>query len=168
MKLMQDVDIEVKNNAEDRRVYELGFLLAPTITPEDVPAVYNGLKDLIMSFDGELIFDEMPKMISLAYKMVKVVSNIHSKFDTAYFGWVKFYMDPEKVTELKKKVDTDSNVIRFLLIKTVKENTIAAKRFVGKDSAYRKNTPKKEEEGAEAIPINKEEIDKEIDAMVSA
>lgn len=108
----------------------------------------------------------MPKMIPLAYSMLKVVSNVRSKFNTAYFGWVKFFMDPEKVLELKKKLDLDPNMIRFLILKTVKENTLASKRFVGKDSAYRKNTPKKDD-GAEALPINKEEIDKEIDAMVA-
>jgi len=54
-----------------------------------------------------------------------------------------------------------------LIIKTVKENTIAAKRFVHKDIPRKKISPVKGGENTESAPINKEEIDKEIDAMVA-
>ena len=165
MRLMQDMELEVNKGEGDKRVYELGFLFVPTMAEENVPAEYAALKDLISSFGGEMISDEMPRMIPLAYSMLKVVSNVRNKFNNGYFGWVKFYMDGEKVLELKKKLDFDPNIIRFLILKTVKENTMAAKKFVGRDSAYRKNA--KKEEGEEAAPMNIEEVDKEIDAMVA-
>jgi hypothetical protein len=113
------------------------------------------------------ISDEMPKMIPLAYSMTKIISNIHKKFNNAYFGWIKFTMDSEKVLELKKKLDLDSNLIRFLILKTVKENTIASKRFVRGDMAHRKPKTEKTADDEVVVPINKEEIDKEIDAMIS-
>ena len=171
MQLMSDGDMELKNNdnidGADARVYELGYLLVPTIAEEGVPAVYGNLKELITNLGGAMIFDEMPKMMNLAYTMFKVVSNVRNKFNTAYFGWVKFTMSPEKVLELKKNLNLDINFIRFLIIKTVKENTIASKRFVHKDFS-RRRTPTAKTEGSEApAPINKEEIDKEIDAMVA-
>ncbi len=102
--------------------------------------------------------------------MVKVVQNIRNKYDTGYFGWTKFSMSPEEVLELKKKLDLDPKIIRFLILKTVKENTIATKRFAYKDTPARRRAPvlaKKEGEGEEVVPINKEEVDKEIDAMVA-
>src|ERR1035437_7701669 len=108
----------------------------------------------------------MPKMIQLAYKMVKVVSNVRNKFNTAYFGWIKFTMDSDKVLELKKKLDLDSNFIRFLILKTVKENTIASKRFVRGDIRKKPRSAKGENDET-AVPINKEEIDKEIDALIA-
>ena len=152
----------------DSRVYEVGYLLVPTIFEEEVPVTYGNLKELIASFGASPISDEMPKMIDLAYPMFKTLQNVRNKFDVGYFGWFKFYMEPEKVLELKKKLDLDLNIIRFLIVKTVKENTIASKRFVRRDISYRKNgTTKKEEESKEAVPINKEEVDKEIDAMVA-
>lgn len=170
---------ETKNKASDKdeaefmdpRVYEVGYLLVPTISEEDVPAEHGNLKELVASLGGQMISDEMPIMIPLAYSMLKVVSNVRSKFDKAYFGWVKFYLDPEQATMLKKKLDQDPKIIRFLIIKTVKENTIASKRFVQREGARRKapgvGEIKKEGEG-ETLPINKEEIDKEIDAMIEA
>lgn len=161
----------MENNNENldinSRVYEVGYLLLPTISEEEIPAIYTNLKDLVSSLGGEVISDEMPKMIPLAYTMAKVIQNVRSKFDSAYFGWVKFDMSPEKVSELKKKLDVDTNFIRFLILKTVKENTIAAKRFIHKDSRRKIVTTKKEDENETSTPIDKEEIDKEIDAMVA-
>lgn len=156
-------DIETKS-----RIYEVGYLLSPNISEEEMPVIYGNLKDLIINLGGETISDEMPKMIPLAYTMSKVVQNVRSKFDTAFFGWVKFEMSREKVLELKKKLDLESNFIRFLILKTIRENTIAAKRFVFKDSKKKMYTVKKEDENESSLPIDKEEIDKEIDAMISA
>ncbi len=162
---MEDINNEVETNS---RIYELGYLLVPTLSEENVPATYSSLKDLIVSLGGEMISDEMPKIISLAYSMLKVTQNVRNKFDSAYFGWVKFEINPEKVLELKKKLDIDPNFIRFLILKTVRENTIAAKRFVHRDSRRKILTSKKEGENEVPLPINKEEIDKEIDAMVAS
>lgn len=148
------------------RVYELGYLLVPTLPEEDVPAAFGNLKELVNSLGGIPVSEDMPKAIQLAYSMSKVIQNVRHKFDNAYFGWIKFTMDTEKVTELKKKLHLDPNLIRFLILKTVKENTIASRRFVRPDRPLRSKTDKPE--GAEAQPINKEEIDKEIEAMVSA
>jgi ribosomal protein S6 len=128
------------------------------------------LKELITGLGGGIISDEMPRMIPLAYNVQKDVQNVRNKFDTAYFGWTKFEMDGEKVSELKKKLDLDSNFLRFLILKTVRENTVAAKRFVHRDITHRRppGVGAKKEEGGEApVEINKEEIDKEIDAMVA-
>ena len=170
---MQDTELEgantIINDAKEgteARVYELGYLLIPTISSEEVPATYGDIKALISGLGGEIISDDMPKMINLAYTMLKVTANVRSKYNTAYFGWVKFYMTPEKVLELKKKSDLDPKIIRFLLIKTVKENTIAAKRFVSRDMIHHKPTAKKDENEV-VVPINKEEIDREIEALIA-
>jgi ribosomal protein S6 len=160
------VENEIAGEANER-VYEVGYLLVPTISEEELPAVYGNLKELISALGGVAISDEMPKMMTLAYSMVKVVSNVRNKFNTAYFGWTKFTMDSDKILELKKKLDLDPHFIRFLILKTVKENTIAAKRFVRGDVIHRRPLVKKTDEEV-AVPINKEEVDKEIDAMVAA
>ncbi len=162
------LEVEKDVQSTDSRVYELGYLLTPAIKEEDVPAAYGNLKELLTSLGGEVIADEMPKMIPLSYTMEKVVTNVRHKFNTAYFGWVKFYMKAPKILELKSKLDLNPDFVRFLITKTVKENTIAAKRFIRSDMVHRKPFyPKREKEEGVAIEINKEEIDKEIDAMVA-
>lgn len=175
---MQEEEIQAESKAKnsmvednmggsDDRVYELGYLLVPTIPEEEVPAIYGNLKELVSSLGGSMISDDMPRMTGLAYSMLKVHKNVRSKFDTAYFGWLKFEVNPENISDIKKKLDLDPNLIRFLIIKTVKENTIAAKRFVHRDMARRKAPAVKKEEGV-VTEIDKEEIDKEIDALIEA
>lgn len=166
MSSMQEMENKPVKKAKDIMVYELGYLLVPTLSEDEVPTLYGNLKELIASFGGEVTSDEMPKMINLAYTMTKVVSNVRSKYDSAYFGWVKFDMDTQKLLEFKKKLDLDSNIIRFLIIKTVKENNINTRKFAVRDT-LKKRTPTVKKEGEEAAPIDKVEIDKEIDAMVS-
>ncbi len=175
MKPMQEKENKEENylsfeeaEGTDPRVYEVGYLLVPTLSEEETPTIYGNLKELISTFGGQSISDEMPVMINLAYSMQKVIQNVHHNYDTAYFGWIKFFMDPEKVLELKKKMDLDPTIVRFLILKTVKENTIASKRFIQREVPRRKTpTLGEKEEGKEEAPINKEEIDKEIDAMVA-
>ena len=164
---MQEPEIKDENeiSEENSKVYELGYLLIPTIKEEDAPVNYGNLKELLVSFNGEIISGEMPKMTSLAYSMAKVTSNIKNKFNTAYFGWIKFTMNSQKVLELKKHLDLDPNIIRFLILKTIKENTIATKRFT-RGEMYKRPAMKENAKNETAIPINKEEIDKEIDALV--
>ena len=149
------------------RIYEVGYLLVPTVSEENMPVNCGNLKDLIVSMSGEIIFDEMPKMITLAYAMSKVVQNVRSKFDSAYFGWIKFEINPDKILELKKKLGLDPNIIRFLILKTVRENTIAAKRFIHKDYKRKTSTARKDRQNDSVAPIDREKIDKEIDAMVA-
>ena len=156
---MQDKEKDLSDDAvlQDKmtidKVYELGYLLVPTIDETELPVIYGNLKDLVISLGGDVVTDEMPKTIGLAYSMQKVIANVRNKFNTAYFGWIKFTMAGDKVLELKKRLDLDPNFIRFLILKTVKENTIASKRFIRGDSSYRKTNTKKNE--TESTPINK-------------
>ncbi len=166
MKEEKKGDTKVEKEANEGRVYEVGYLLVPTIGEEEVPAAYGNLRELILNNGGEVIADEMPKMIPLAYQMQKVVQNIRSRFDSAYFGWIKFEMDPLNVLDLKKKLEADTNIIRFLITKTVRENTLATKKFVGKDM-IRKKYPTVKKDNEDVVEIDKEEIDKEIEALVA-
>ncbi|MDQ3245099.1 MAG: 30S ribosomal protein S6 [bacterium] len=156
--------MEVENFDPKTQIYELGYLLVPTITDENLGSVYTSIKDLVANFKGEFISDDMPHMMVLAYPMLKVVANVRNKFDSAYFGWVKFEMSTSSILELKKKLDLDPNVIRFIILKTVRDNTIATKKFTYRDMS--KKRVNKSTEGEEVVEINKEELDKEIDAMV--
>ena len=154
-------------NEVDGRIYEVGYLLVPVITEENLPAEYGNLKEMVSSMGGNIIADEMPRFIDLAYEMAKDVENKRSKFNTAYFGWIKFEMDPESLSKLKDSMTLSEKIIRFLIIKTVRENTIASRKPMDRRGEFMKKKPAgvKGDE-APAPEINKEEIDKQIDAMV--
>jgi ribosomal protein S6 len=150
----------------ESRVYEVGFLFLPTLSEEEVGREHVALRELISGLGGEVISDEAPKLIQLAYTMEKTISNVRSKYKSAYFGWIKFVAVPGKAPELKKQLDLHSQVLRFITIKTVRENTVVGRRFV-RDSSYRRPPVQRRKEEVGAVPINKEAIDKEIEAMVA-
>ena len=169
MESMQDKKNKEEKIEKEPKVYELGYLLVPTLSEEEeMPRVYGDLKELVSSLGGVFIMDEMPKMIDLAYEMEKVFKNVRSKYTNAYFGWIKFDMEPDQIDAMKEKLDLDGNVLRYLVTKTVRENTIAGRKFGVTASVIKKAPEKPAEEGEPAAEIDDKEIDKEIDAMVAA
>jgi ribosomal protein S6 len=166
MGTMLEKENKEKKGDDESRIYEVSYLLVPTIIEEELPAAYGDVKEMVSTSSTNIIIDEVPKMMPLAYEMTKIIKNVHNKFEKGYFGWTKFEADADKVDELKKKMEEDDRVIRFLIVKTVRENTLAGKRITARDSYKKRMGGAKRAEKREPVEINKEEIDKEIDTLV--
>jgi len=149
----------------DGRVYELAYLFVPTIDESTIAGRFGDLKALLEKSGAVFVSEEMPKMIDLAYEMSRVITNKKTYFNNAYFGWVKFELDPANIEGLKPTLDRNEEIIRYMIVKTVRENTIASKKPLSQ-SGYRKRAPEKKEGEEEATPLSAEEIDREIDALV--
>jgi ribosomal protein S6 len=157
-------ETNVAEKMEKGKVYEVSYLLLPTIPEEGVAAEVGNLKEVLEKRGAVTISDEYPKMIDLAYSMSKTINNKKEHFTSAYSGWVKFDIEQNEVPLLNEELAMHLPLLRFLLVKTVRENTISSKRVMTRDS--KKKPSAKKEEGAEEI--NKEELDKQIDAMTIA
>ena len=175
---MEDKTIESQNmgenstEARDFKVYELSFHILPSVAEESLAEEFGNLKDIIQSRGGTFFSDDFPRHVELAYEVTKTLANKKERFNQAYFGWIKFEIDPDKILEINNIVKLDEKILRFLIIKTVKENTMSAKKPIIKIGDMAKRKFKKEgdfvsEIGVES-PVNKEEIDKQIDALVEA
>jgi ribosomal protein S6 len=145
-------------------IYEIGYLLVPSITEENLGAEVTSFKDNLLKHNVTFISEEFPKMIELAYEMTRSISNKKQKFSYGYFGWVKFECSPKEADIIKNELEKDEKIIRFLLIKTVRESTMSPKKSFKQDSSRRRSVSKVQEV---APVINEEIIDKEIDALVS-
>ena len=149
------------------RVYELAYLFVPLLAEETVSTAFGDLKGLLEKHGATFIGEEMPKMMELAYQMSRIIDNKKTWFDNAYFGWIKFEIDPSQIKEVEEILARNEQIIRFMTIKTVRENTVASKKV---HREYRKRDKVEGEAGEEtapAAPINKEEVDKQIDALVT-
>ncbi len=151
---------------KDGRIYELAYLYVPLLTEETVAASYGNLKALLEKHGAQFIGEETPKMIELAYQMSRIIENKKTWFDNAYFGWVKFEIEPTEIALIEEVLKRDEQIIRYMTLKTVRESTMASKKPMRE---YRKRTGDKVEGGEEApaAPMNKEEVDKQIDALVT-
>ncbi|MEK7115718.1 MAG: 30S ribosomal protein S6 [Patescibacteria group bacterium] len=155
----------VKNEGNDESVagsvYEIGYLATPSIVQDKIHEVSEKINDLIKKAGGTVITDEAPKLRELAYPMEKIVAHKKEIFSSAYFGWVKFEIDREKINSLAKEVEREENIIRYLLISTVRENTIASRRPVARQGG---EVRRKETKGPK---MSDEEIEKTIEQLIT-
>ncbi len=111
---------------DERRVYELGYHMVPTLTEEELQKEVELLRSAISELNGTIVSEGEPNMIDLAYTMAVNEGGKNTKYDTSYFGWIKFDLEPKNIAYLKNEVIEDNkNIFRYLLIKTVAEDTQA-------------------------------------------
>ena len=121
---------EQHERQEGIRVYELGFHFVPTLSEDEVVVQFSHLKSLIEKKGGTFISEETPHMIDLAYEITKTNKAQKKRFTSAYFGWVKFELNPEEVPALEKDVKAFEPILRYILITTVRENTLVGNKEV--------------------------------------
>ena len=162
----------IKEN--EARIYELSFIFSPLLSPEDMVHKFGDLKNLLTVSGAQFITEEIPRLIPLAYTMVATIGNKKYKFNNGYFGWVKFELNQEGVLNLKDSLKTNEDIVRHLLIKTVRENTLAPRKPMNRErfsskprysSAVKSHSDKPEDK--EVTPMDKEAVDKKIEELIS-
>lgn len=108
------------------RVYEVGYLVMPTVNEGDLSKERDALVALITKFKGLVISEGQPQLIDLAYDMSKMINNKKHDYSQAYFGWIKFDVSPDVIEALTADIDAMESLIRHMMIKTVRENTLTS------------------------------------------
>lgn len=124
----------------EKRIYEFSYLLVPTVTEEEVQSKIDALKKLFTENGAEVIAEENPEYIGLAYTMIHKVNNKNVPINSAYFGWFKVSVDPQVLDEIKAILDRDLEVLRYMIIKTVAENTLAPKKLSQKRDVQKRTS----------------------------
>ena len=112
----------------DSRVYEISFIFDNKLDEGTALDKANAIKQSIATLGGSFISEEAPYVRELAYEMIRVVNNVNVRFNEGYFGWIKFELDGSKVKDLEKGLKLDEEVVRYLVVSTVRENTVYTKR----------------------------------------
>jgi ribosomal protein S6 len=150
------------NNEKRVKVYEVGYLLLPTIPEEHLATEVQAIKTAIEKEEGVFITEDFPKLRPLAYTMRKASAGQNQKFDKAYFGWIKFEVNPVAVPVITRELEKNGNILRSMVIATVRENTMFAQKAVfrpGTDTPADATEEPKEK-------MSEEEIDKTIENLV--
>lgn len=117
----------IESTKEGFKVYELGIHLLPSLSEADVQIEFSKIKSNIEKLEGEIISESIPRMFNLAYEIPKTLKAQKKWYETAYFGWVKFELDASKLAVFEKFVKELEDTLRYLIVKTVRENTLVAK-----------------------------------------
>ncbi len=131
-------------------IYEVGYLVTSLLSDEKVGEMIEKTKVAIKKDGGEIISEESPKLRDLAYIMEKMIDHKKEVFNNAYFGWIKFDISKDKVEKINKLFNSNESVIRFLLIKTARENTMSSgRRSSGKGGVRSEKNPLMSDEDME-------------------
>jgi ribosomal protein S6 len=106
--------------AADAAHYELAFHVLPTVAEGEVADVFASLKSAIETAGGTLTTEEEPKRFDLAYEIIKYLEGRNRKFTSAYFGWIRFTLEPAQLAELTETVEGENRLLRHLLIRLTK------------------------------------------------
>ena len=163
--------VSTENNIGENNkmtVYEVSYLFLPNISEEQIVGKVLALKEMIKSLGGILISDENPIYIELAYEMTKIVLTTRHKVQSGYFGWIKFEVSSEQIGSIKKSLDSNDNILRYLIIKTVRENTLLSGKMI-----LKKEEKVKKDDMIEDVVVDETlkettdiDLDKSIDDLV--
>ncbi len=156
---------------KETNLYEIGYLLKEDLKEEEILAFSEKFRNIITKNGGLIITEGKIKKETLAYPIKKEIN--------ALFNWVKFSISTDKsiLNKIKKHLDTQSEILRFLTIKTEEEQQkpiIFKKRPAAKkiDEVTKEITEtnekilKKEEIDTTKSKVKEEEIDKEIEELL--
>lgn len=124
------MSIDINNNIKDDQesleptIYEASFLIDNQHTDEDVVAKYESIKAFLSSYQAELISEGVPESKKLAYTISVKRDSKRKDHTKAYFAWIKFALPQSAISAFDAFLKNDSSIIRFLIIKTVRENTL--------------------------------------------
>ncbi len=165
------------NEHTEPRVYELGYHLVPTLAEEQIPAASGAVRGMIERISKDIIAEELPVFIDLAYQIVKTVEHKNKRFNDAYYGWIKFEASPEGIATLEEELKKDDNVLRYLVVKTLRENTFISKKFPSSNAKARDTEMPADVISEEATvaaveeapiaPVVEDELDKAIEELVA-
>ncbi len=160
---------EHKETGEKMHIYEVSFLVATSVSESQLPEEVSSIRSVIEAAGASIIAEEFPKLITLAYQMEKLIETKRRKFNDGYFGWFKFEMPVGNISNIKQDLDKRTHIIRHLIVKTVRENTMYSTRLIdseGKtDEADAVTTPTGEGKVEDKAAVEKT-LDKNIDALV--
>lgn len=148
-------------NKSDLQVYEVGFHILPTVEEGNLSEVLVKIKDVLSEKGANIISEDFPKLRQLAFAITKEAQGKNQVYNKAYFGSIKFEVEKEVLSEIEKAVKNNPEILRYIIIKTVKENIAYFSKnpeVVKEEGENRTEKPAKE--------VSAEEIDKSIEELV--
>ncbi|MCK5285609.1 MAG: 30S ribosomal protein S6 [Candidatus Pacebacteria bacterium] len=171
----------------EKIIYEIGYLVIPSVSDEEVLTEVANIKTILEKGGATFISGDEPKLIDLAYPVSKIFDTEKQIFEKAYFAWIKFEVEVEKIEKIKIELDKYRNILRYLLIKALRKSTLVSdpkkvsfskkdeiedKKIKPVEIVKKEELPKEEVENVEEIKDTekekkeKEELDETIDNLI--
>jgi len=149
---------------DEGAVYEVGFHVLPTVAESEAAAVAARVRALLG--DAEIIKEETPRKITFAYVIERSAAGKREKYTEGYFGFIKFATQPQMIPALQEALRADREILRFIVIETVREDITAPRHAVFSSDRLEGQTLKKPTSAPEArTEVSEEELEKSLEAL---
>jgi small subunit ribosomal protein S6 len=114
------------------RIYETGFLLAPSISEEEMETIITQMADVISQKEGKLIKQERWGKRRMAYSI--------KKFNEAFYVFLHYEGKEDIPLELERRFKQTDVVLRYLTLKKEAQEAVRKKKkkdteLVGREAA---------------------------------
>ena len=156
---------------ENAQLYELGFHINPTLAEDKADAVFSKIKGVITSNKGEIVKEGALKNLKFAYMIIKKIDGVNERFTNGYFGWVKFNAESPVIEKIKKSMDDNVSVIRYIFVKTVDDYEHSTEKLAAEMAESEEGSTEGEDKVEEKAAVSevtetpKDEVDKAIDKI---
>jgi len=162
--------VETSSQAEQNKqpVYEIGFHIVPTVGENGIPGVVEKLRAELLKYEAEMIKEDFPRKILLAYIIERSAAGKREKYADTYFGSIKFALEREHIPAVEAYLRSAKDMLRYLLIETVREEVQVPRRAVFTSDRLEGETIQKPISAPErAGEVSEEELNKSIEALVN-
>lgn len=150
-------------------VYEAGYHITPQTKEEDVEKVMGGIRTVIEKAGGNFIAEGAPALMKLAFPMYAREGDKNIEYDRGYFGWLKFEATAEAAGAMSAYLKEILSVFRFIVFRTVREDTRAKIKAPTLREVKRGDTLKTTARKAEepAGPVSEEQLEKVLEDITT-
>lgn len=119
------------------KLYELTYLISADFSEEELKTFQEKINSLIESEDGKIEKFKTPIKKRLEYPIGKI--------EKAYLIITDFYLEPEKLANLEKKLKKEGAILRYLILTKKKIPEIKIPKIIPKVKAKKPRKEKKVE-----------------------
>ncbi len=153
--------------------YELGYHLVPSLGEEDLALRVRELMEAVTAIGGKVLSEGVPQPCPLAYTMRRLRGGVWEKYDTSFFGWMRFEAAPEGAGALHDALAHNAYIIRSLTLRLEgkalapapeprQTQPVALKEVAAEPKVLEKKHDSEEEKG----DVSVEELDKQIEDLI--
>lgn len=155
---------------EQAVVYELGYHLVPSLGEDDLALRVTELQKAITAQGGSVISEGQPQTCELSYTMRKLRGGVWDRYDSTFFGWVRFEVQPSAMANIKEALDTDEHLVRYLIIKldpvALTPEPVREQKPQSTEVAVEPTELVKKQDEEEKGEVSEEELDKQIEQLI--
>ena len=146
----------MQNEVGVKRNYEISFWLSPELNDDKLEESFSKIKETIIKLGGTVGLSQLPQLKQLAYPI--------KKERNGYFGYFQFTINSGLLREVKKELDKNDSLLRYLIVYVPFENKQT--KVKNPSRIHISKVAKKQPQTKEPSEIDMKDLDKKLNEIL--